>query len=100
MMLVFVVSTVLFFVCALFATIIHLTGPKASRSPRWSISLFIAPVLGALSALVLAAVPTLLIAIIYKNLGVPLSEGASYGWGLGLGLFIALVNAGAFQRVV
>lgn len=93
-------STIVFFACGLFATVIHLTGPKASRSPRWTLALLVAPILGALNTFLLAAIPSFLIAAVYENLGITMSQVAALGWGLGQGLFISLINAGAFQRIV
>lgn len=93
-------STIVFFACGLFATVIHLTGPKSSRSPRWTLALLVAPILGALNTFLLAAIPSFLIAAVYENLGISMSQVAALGWGLGQGLFISLINAGAFQRIV
>lgn len=94
------VSTALHLVCGIVATSVHLTGPKATRSPRWALAVLVAPIVGAISAFILAAIPTFLIAAVYENIGASMSPVASLGWGLGQGVFIVLVNAGAFQRVV
>lgn len=94
------VNAILFLMCGLAATAIHLTGPRSTRSRRWIIAAFAAPMLGVLNAFVLGAVPAFLIGAVYVNVPATMSETAALGWGCGQGLFIALVNAGAFQRIV
>eukprot|EP00171_Calliarthron_tuberculosum_P020224 IDg20224t1 len=100
MLLTGAVNTTLFFACGIYATLTHVTGPKPTRSPRWTLALLFAPILGALNAFILGAVPSFLIAAVYVNINATMSEASALGWGCGQGLFIALVNAGSFQCIV
>lgn len=99
MLLTTAVNTTLFLACGIYAMLTHVTGPKPTRSPRWTLALLLAPLLGALNAFVLGAVPSFLIAAVYVNINAIMSQAAALGWGCGQGLFIALVNAGSFQRI-
>lgn len=100
MMATLAVDTSLFFLCGLFATVKRITGPKATRSPRWAAAVVVAPILGVISAVALGAVPSVLIAAMYVNVPADMPEWQAWSWGCFLGVFIALVNAGAFQRIV
>lgn len=100
MLLTAAVNTSLFFACGMYATLTHVTGPRPTRSPKWTLAVLLAPLVGVLIAFILGAVPSFLIAAVYKNINAAMTEASAFGWGCGQGLFIALVNAGALRRIV
>lgn len=94
------VNTFLFTICGLAATVIHVTGPSETRSPRWVLSALCAPILGVVIGFILGSVPAFLLAAVYFNVPAKMSEYAALGWGCGQGFLIALLNAGVFKRII
>ncbi len=87
----------LFFLCGVFAMLKHMTGPKPMRSPRWAAAVIVAPLLGVLSAVVLGAVPSFLIAAVYVNIPAAMSEWQALGWGCFLGVLLRLSMRALFN---
>lgn len=88
-------SAAIFFVCGIFAVLIHVR-----ESLLWIGAPMIASVTGAAISFLFGAVPTLFLAVIYYTIPAAMSDSASVAWGLAEGIVISLFNAGLFRKIV
>lgn len=89
------INTVLYLFVGLIAAILH-----ARSVFRVILLTILSALLGVLTAVVLAAVPSLLLAALYKTVPSPMSAVEAIVLGCGQGLIIAMLNAGLFHRLL
>lgn len=89
------VNTVLYLFVGLVAAILH-----ARSVIRVILLTILSAMLGVLTAIVLGAVPSLLLAALYKTVPSPMSTIEALVLGCGQGVIIVMLNAGLFHRLL
>lgn len=85
----------IYILLALLAAVHHARPPL-----RFLLVILIAALLGAVTATALGLVPALVVAALYDAIPFPMPSFHALLWGVGQGLTISLLNAGAFHRLL
>lgn len=89
------VNAVLYFLIGLIASMLHIRGPLKAATLTVGAALF-----GVVTAAVLGAVPSLLLAALYNAIPSDMSAVEAVVFGCAQGLVIAMLNAGFFHRLL
>jgi hypothetical protein len=90
-----IVDACVFLIAGVIAAAVHVRA-----SARWLAAPPLAALLGALVAILYGAVPAVLLAALYVALPAAMSRAAAAGWGSAIGVAIAVVNTGAFRKIL